>query len=119
MLALVSTNTTIRRGAPEEGSGTTASLRNGRAKPSAIRHKARQRSASKSKCSSRLLRVSRGGDDKRNIRELNCFRSRVVRRIKWKRTGNATAKAPIRKSGARKLIFCGPGFRGLDGGRSA
>jgi hypothetical protein len=82
MLALVSTKIAIRRGAPALGLSITGCLRNGRAKASAIRHSTRHRNTSSSQCSRRLRRVSRGGEAKRNISELNGFRSRVLRRIK-------------------------------------
>jgi hypothetical protein len=54
--------------------------------------------------SNRLERVTRGGVGWRNIRELKGIFSRDVRRIKWNTIGAATASAPTKKSGARKLM---------------
>src|SRR5882672_10089664 len=76
----------------------------GRAKPRARRQSTAQRSKSRRRCSNRLRRVSRGGEGIRNMRELKDLRSRVVRRMRWKITGSATARPPSRKSGARKFM---------------
>ena len=54
----------------------------------------RQRTRSSSQCSSLLRRERRGGVGSKNISELNRSRSRVVRRMRWKITGPATANAP-------------------------
>src|SRR6266850_4847293 len=81
-----------------------AFLINGLAKQRARRHSTPQRSKSRRRCSNRLRRVSRGGEGIRNIRELKDLRSRVVRRMRWKMTGSATARPPSRKSGARKFM---------------
>src|SRR5437016_1710549 len=105
MLALASTNRMIRRAPDEDGSAGRAFLRNGRAKPSASRQMTAQRKISSRICSRRLRRVRRGGEGDRNMSELNGVRSRVVRRMRWKITGSATARAPRRKNGARKLIW--------------
>src|SRR2546430_15186654 len=104
MLALVSTSRTVLFAVPDDGAESKAFLIYGRAKPSARRQSTPQRSRSRRRCSRRLRRVSRGGEGMRNISELKDLRSRVVRRIRWKMTGSATARPPSRKSGARKFM---------------
>src|SRR6267142_2970266 len=81
-----------------------AFLKYGRAKPRASRQSTPQRSRSKRRCSRRLRRVSRGGEGIRNISELKDLRSRVVRRMRWKMTGSATARPPSKNNGARKFM---------------
>ena len=49
-------------------------------------------------------RMDRFGTFKRNISELNGIFSREVRRMRWKIIGAATASAPNRNNGARKLM---------------
>ena len=104
MLALVSTRMTRRRFLPGFGLRGVSVRMKGRAKASASRAKAAARSRRSSQFSIRLRWVRRGGSGWRNNKELKRVRSRVVRRIRWKITGAATARAPRRKRGARKFI---------------
>src|SRR5258708_29657705 len=78
---------------------------NGRANPNASRHSTRQRRRRRKIFSNRLRRVTPGGVGIRNISELKTVFSREVRRMRWDTTGKATARAPAKKSGARKLIL--------------
>src|SRR5262249_38264657 len=98
---LVSTSTRTRRAA-EGGAGGTAFFMKGRENPSASRQITTQRSRRRRMCSNRLRRVNRGGEGSRNMSELKGVFSRVLRRIRWKSTGSATASAPRKKSGANK-----------------
>src|SRR5262249_57941684 len=105
MLALVSTRTATRLGAPFAGKSMMGFLKKGRANPKASRQSARQRKASNKRCSNRLRRVNRGGEETRNISELKgCF-SRLVRRIRRKITAKAQAAPPSTENGVRTLIL--------------
>ena len=105
MLALVSSKITILRFSSGLASGEVSVRMKGRAKASASRARAAARKRSNSQFSILLRWVRRGGSGWRNSKELKRVFSRVVRRIRWKITGAATARAPKRNRGARKFIF--------------